>query len=140
MARPRVSQATRSGVRGGVVVEGLDAVVRDFTRKAATLQPAAGAATVRAAGRAAERMRNTVPIGPPELHVLDSITADQTPNFDLGGPYADAGPDMEAGEGAFVARFLENGTVKMSPRPFAGPAADKTIPEFVADVDQLGDI
>ena len=52
-------------------------------------------------------------------------------------PTADAGPDPRADESAFVARFLEHGTVKMSPQPFVGPAADQTFPEFAKDIANL---
>lgn len=136
-----LSQASHIGTRGGIVVDGLDAVVRDFTRKAATLQVEAGREVVRHADRAAQRMRNTVPIGPPELHVLDSITADQRPSIDpTVGIYADCGPDPAANAGAFVARFLERGTVHMEPRPFVGPAADQTLPEFERAIGRLGDL
>jgi HK97 gp10 family phage protein len=130
MLRHRTTQATRSGTRGGVVVEGLDAVVRDITRKAALIEPHAGKAVVDHAGRAAQRMRDNVPVD--EGDTLDSITSDSAPTPTAGGVYADAGPEH------FVARFLENGTVHMSPRPFVGPATDLTIPELEQTLRDLG--
>jgi HK97 gp10 family phage protein len=135
--RSSSSQASRIGTRGGVVIEGLDLVVSDFTRKAATLQPAVGAATVRYAAKAAERMRNRVPIDEGDL--LNSVTADQTPTFGDGGVYADAGPDL-AIKGGFKGHLIEHGTVKMGPQPFVGPAADETFPEFEDAIKHLGDL
>lgn len=136
-SRSSSSQVSRIGTRGGVVIEGLDLVVSEFTRKAATLQPAAGAAVVRFAGKAAERMRNRVPIDEGDL--LNSVTADQTPTVGDGGVYADAGPDL-AIKGGFKGHMIENGTVKMGPQPFAGPAADETFPEFEDAIKHLGDL
>jgi HK97 gp10 family phage protein len=126
----RTSQASRAGTRGGVVVEGVDALVRDITRKAATIAPLAGKAVVDSAGRAAQRMRDKVPID--EGDTLGSITSDSTASPSPAGVYADAGPEH------FVARFLENGTVHMSPRPFVGPAADLTVPELEQALRDLG--
>lgn len=117
--------------------EGLDRVVSTFTRKATAIRPEAGAVAVRHAAKAAERMRNRVPIGPEPWHVLNSITEDEEPTFDRTTVYADAGPDPAADPGAFVARFLENGTVRQAPQPFAGPAADETFPEFARDIGRL---
>lgn len=126
----RTSAATRRGASGGVVADGVDALVRDITRKAATIEPLAGKAVVEFADKAAQRMRDTVAVD--EGDVLDSITSDSTPTRGAGGVYADAGPEH------FVSRFLENGTVHMSPRPFVGPAADRTVPELGAAIRELG--
>ena len=115
----------------GLVVEGVDALVRDFTRKATTVQPLAGKAVVESAEKAAQWMRDTVPVD--EGDVLDSITSDRAPTPTPGGVYADAGPEH------FVARFLENGTVKMSPRPFVGPAADRAVGHLADAIEHLGD-
>lgn len=123
--------------RSGIIVDGVDAVVTRFTRDAASIRPQAGAVVVHHAERAAQRMRDTVAIGPDPHHVLDSITADTRPTIDRTEVYADAGPDPRADEGAFVARFLEHGTVKQAPQPFVGPAADRTIPEFIRDIGRL---
>lgn len=131
------SAASHTGTRGGIVLDGLDEVVSMFTRKAATIRPAAGAVTVRHAGKVAQRMRDTVAIGPDPHHVLDSITSDERPTFDRTTVYADAGPDPRADEGAFVARFLEHGTVRQAPQPFVGPAADRTVPEFLKDLGRI---
>lgn len=124
--------ASRAGKRGGIVVEGLDETVRAFTRHAATVTPMLGAIVTRHAAKAAQRMRDRVPVD--EGDVLESITSDDRPTIDAGRVYADAGPDPAANRQAFVARFLEYGTVKMPPRPFLGPAADETVPELVRDV------
>jgi len=117
----------RSGI--GIDVDGLDAVVKEFTWRAKRVTPEAGKVTVEYAEKAAQKMRDTVPID--QGDVLDSIDADSMPTIGMGSVYADAGP------GHFVARFLENGTVKMSPRPFVGPAADQILGPFA---DALGDI
>ena len=125
----RVTEATRPGVKGGIVVEGVNAVARVWQRKAITMPAEAGAAVVKAAGRAAERMRQRVPVR--SRKTQQSITADRTPSIGEGGVYADAGPTW------FVARFLERGTVKMSPRPFVRPATDETIPELVRELGRI---
>lgn len=121
ITRSRTSQATRDGTRG-VVIEGLDAVVSEFSRKADRIPKDAGKTVVEYAEKAAQRMRDRVPVD--EGDTLDSISADQRPTLTPGGVYADAGPSW------FVARFIEHGTVKMPPRPFVGPAAAETLPEF----------
>lgn len=120
-----------------IIIEGDDDTIAMFTRKAATIRPAAGAVAIRHAGKVAQRMRDTVAIGPDPHHVLDSITEDTRATFERTTVYADAGPDPAADPGAFVARFLERGTVKQAPRPFAGPAADRTFPEFFDDLKRL---
>lgn len=130
--RRTVSSATRPGARGGFVVEGVDALVRDFTRKAATVHPEAGRTVVAQAARAADRMRSTVAVD--DGDVRDSITSDSAPTLTGTGVYADVGPEH------FVARFLENGTVKMSPRPFVGPAADRAVNELADALEELGDL
>jgi len=135
--RSSSSQATRIGTRGGVVIEGLDLVVSDFTRKAVTLQPLASAAVVRFAGKAAQKMRDRVPIDEGDL--LNSITADNTPSTDGQGVYADAGPELSI-KGGFKGHLIEHGTVKMGPQPFAGPAADDLFPEFEDAIKHLGDL
>lgn len=129
--------ASHTGSRGGIVIDGVDEVTSMFTRKATTIRPAAGKVAVEHARKAAQRMRDTVAIGPDPHHVLDSITSDEAPTFRRTEVYADAGPDPRADEGAFVARFLEHGTVKQAPQPFVGPAADRQFPEFAKDIAKL---
>jgi HK97 gp10 family phage protein len=114
--------------QGGVVVEGVDAVVSNFRFRADSIRPLAAQVAVSHAERAANLMRDRVPVR--HGNVLDSITADEKATTDRSGVYADAGPDTRANKAAFVARFLEHGTVKMAPRPFVGPAADQVLPEF----------
>lgn len=128
--------ASHQGV-SGIVVDGTDEITSMFTRKATTIRPAAGVVAVKHAAKAAQQMRDTVAIGPDPHHVLDSITEDDRPTFHRTEVWADAGPDPRADEGAFVARFLENGTVKQAPQPFVGPAADRTFPEFAKDIGRL---
>lgn len=115
-----------------LTVEGLDVVVRDLTTKAALVQPLAAKTVVEHAGKAAQHMRDSVAIHSGKT--LGSIDSDSTPTVGDGGVYADAGPDH------FVSWFLERGTVKMSPQPFVGPAADKTIPEFEQAIGRLADL
>lgn len=133
----RSSVASHTGTRGGVVVDGVDLVVSDFMREAVEVRPRAERVVVHHADKAAQRMRNRVPIGPPTLHVLNSITSDQHATTDGIRVWADAGPDPTADEGAFVARFLEHGTVHQPPQPFVGPSGDETLPEFVDDIRGL---
>lgn len=129
MARSFTRSATRSAARRpGVVVEGVDAVVRDLTRRADVIAPAVAGVTVQFAERLAQRMRDLAPVL--EGDVLDSITADDRVTKAGSSVYADAGPDPSANDQAFVARFLEHGTVKMAPQPFVGPAADAVLPEY----------
>lgn len=130
--RQGITPATRAGARGGTVVDGVDALVREFAHKATTIHPEAGATVVEIAGRAAQEMRDTVAVDEGDVH--DSITADDTPTPTPAGVYAEAGPEH------FVARFLENGTVKMSPRPFVGPVADRMVTELGDALEQLGDL
>lgn len=131
------SAARHTGTRGGVVVDGVDLIVSDFMREATEVRPRAERVVTKHADKAAQRMRNRVPIGPPTLHVLNSITSDQHATTDGFRVWADAGPDPTADEGAFVSRFLEHGTVNQAPQPFVGPAGDETLPEFVDDVRGL---
>lgn len=114
--------------RSALVVDGVDATVRSFTLKAVEARVKADAVVVRTAGRAADLMRALVPVDEGDL--LDSITADRQASMDGLFVYADAGPSREANRGAFKAPWIESGTVKMSPQPFVGPAADRVLPEF----------
>lgn len=114
--------------RTAITVDGIDATVRSFTLKAAAMRSLSGAVVVKIADRAADRMREDVPIDEGDL--LDSITADTSPTFTGLSVYADAGPSRAANPGAFKAPWIEHGTVKMSPQPFAGPAADRVLPEL----------
>lgn len=126
----RTSTASSSGNRrGSVVVEGVDVVASSFTRKAHTIGPLAGAAAVLYARKAADQMRSTVPVDRGD--VRDSIESDDAPTVEGTTVYADAGPT------SFVGKFLEEGTVKMAPRPYVQPAADSVIPEFVQAIKRL---
>lgn len=125
---PGTSQATRAGKTGGVLVEGLDEVVRMFLRGADEIRPQAADVTTKYAEKLADKMRDLVPVV--EGDVLESITSDGSATTSGNQVYADAGPDPSANDQSFVSRFLEYGTVKMSPKPFVGPAADQIIPEF----------
>jgi HK97 gp10 family phage protein len=134
----RTQQAARGGAardaRGryrsnAFVVEGVDAIVNRFTLRSKTIGPLAGAAAVRGARRAADVMRSTVAVDRGD--VRDSITSDTEPTIEGTTIYADAGPTH------FVGKFLEEGTVRMAPQPFAQPAADQVVPEFVNDIRRL---
>lgn len=130
----RTSQATRAGIprragaKPGIVVEGVDVIVQQFTREALASSARASELVVTYAEKAANRMRATVPVD--QGDVLDSISADRSASTDEHGVFAEAGPDLDENDAAFVARFLERGTVKMAPRPFVGPAADEVLPDF----------
>lgn len=121
-----------------IEIDGLDQLVKRLSWQATTIRPKAGAAALAAATKAAERMRDRVPIDEGDL--LDSITVDPTPTITGGGAYVDVGPDRTANPGAFKAHFHERGTVKMGPTPFVGPAGDETLPEFVAAMKKLSDL
>lgn len=124
----RSTQATRQGA-GGVVIEGLDVVVRDFTREADTIRPKAERTVVDYAAKAADRMRVLVPID--EGDTLNSISSDSKAATEGNAVYADAGPEW------FVARFIEHGTVDTAPQPFVGPAADEVLPQFTKAIKDL---
>lgn len=118
-------------------VEGLDALVRDITYAADRIRPEAGKAIVEQVADLAQKMRDTVPVD--EGDVLDSITEDTAATIDGDGVWAEAGPDKEANPQAFVARFLEDGTVKMSPRSFVEPSLARQIPDLERAVGDLHD-
>lgn len=121
--------------RSALTADGLDGLVKDITRDAATIRPLAAVLVVEHAGQMAQKMRDRVPVK--EGNLLDSITADQHATFDGSGVYADAGPDPAANDEAFVGPMIEKGTVKMGPQPFMRPAADLQIPLFVASLRKL---
>lgn len=125
----RTQGATRSGKGGSVVADGVDAIVQDFIREAAGVEDRAEKTVVEFAKKAAGYMRDIVPRDSDDTH--DSITADPKATKAGHGVYADAGPEH------FVARFLEEGTVKMSPRAFVRPAAEKVLPEFESAIKNL---
>jgi len=130
----RTQQSTRQGVKG-VVIEGLDVVVQNFTREADTIRPRAEKTVVDYAEKMAQGMRDTVPVD--EGDVLDSITSDNKASREGFGVYADAGPDPRANKAAFVARFLVNGTVKMGQRWSIDAVADRVEPEFAKAIRDL---
>src|SRR5687768_1281632 len=90
LSSTHTSAASRSGSQG-VVIEGLDVVVRDFTREAVTIRPNAEKVVVDYAAKAADRMRVLVPID--EGATLDSISSDSKATTDGSSVYADAGPE-----------------------------------------------
>lgn len=128
-----ITQAGRAGSRkGSTVVEGLDVIVRDFTREANTIRPKSEKVVVDYAAKAADRMRSLVAID--EGDTLDSIDSDRKATTDGSTVYADAGPWW------FVARFLEHGTVDTAPQPFVGPAADQIVGPFANAIKGLPDL
>ena len=129
--------ASSGRASGGVVVEGVDAVVRDFTRAADTIRPRSADVVVEFAAEAAEIQRDLVPVD--QGDVKDSITSDSNASFYGRQVFADAGPDPRKNPEAFVARFLEHGTVKMPPRPFVDPSATQILPKFAAAIRDLAD-
>ena len=90
--------ASHTGVKGGVVMDGVDAVVRDFTREADQVGGRADRVVVEYAAKADQLMRDTVAVD--QGDVLDSITSDSHAHHDIAGAvYADAGPDPEGQPG-----------------------------------------
>jgi len=130
----RTQQSSRQGTKG-VVIEGLDAIVQDFTREADTIRNRAERTVVEYAEKAAQQMRDRVPVD--EGDVLDSITSDNKASREGFGVYADAGPDPRANKAAFVSRFLEHGTVNMGAKPFVAPSADHVLPDFAKAIRDL---
>lgn len=110
-------------------IEGIDALVRDLTFAAAKVRPEAGKVVVDQAERAAQKMRDRVPID--SGMTLESVTADNHPTVAGNGVSAEAGPEW------FVGKFLEEGTAKMGPQPFAEPAMTDQLPEFVRAMNDL---
>lgn len=49
------------------------------------------------------------------------------------------GLEVEVGPTAAYGRYVEEGTSRMAPRAFMGPAFDRAQPGFVAAVEALGD-
>jgi HK97 gp10 family phage protein len=56
----------------------------------------------------------------------------------IGTDTAYSGLEATIGPTTEYAPFLEEGTAKMAPYAFMGPAADRHSPDFVAGVEQLG--
>lgn len=129
------SAASHTGTRGGIVVDGVDLIVSDFMREATAVRPRAARVVVKHADRAAQRMRDLVPVDEGDL--LDSVTSDASASTDGHRVWADAGPDVSQNPGGFKGHLIERGTVDTAPQPFVGPAGDQTLPEFVADVRGL---
>lgn len=129
----RSTTSTRSGSRGGIVVDGAAVVASMFNRKADGIRPRAAAVVVKHAGKAADRMKERTT----STRIEGSITSDGSATTSGTTVYADAGPDRRVSNQAWIARFLEAGTVKMAPQPFAQPSADETLPGFVSDMRDL---
>lgn len=132
MPRTRVTEATRTSKRA-VVVEGFDVVASSFERDASTIRSRAARTVLEHARQAADEMRTLTG----SSRVAESITSDTEASSTPTGVYADAGPDRRKSNQAFIARFLERGTVKMAPQPFAQPASDRVAPAFARAVREL---
>jgi hypothetical protein len=128
----RVSTSRRGAARG-IVVDGADVVAAAFDRDASTIRPKAEAVVVEFARRAAAGMieRTT------SQRVKESITADNSATTTRTGVHADAGPDRRVSNQAFIARFLEHGTVHHAPREFAQPTADELAKPFGDAIAEL---
>src|SRR5690606_18199051 len=112
-----------------LVAEGADIVARELSL-AGDLAPAATAATVvEFAGRVRQEMRRRVPVDTGRGY--QAITADTEATIDGFAVYADAGPDLDVDKRAFVLRFSEYGTATQPPKPWAQPAADAVVDDFV---------
>ena len=108
---------------------GADLTADGFTRAGITAQLRAGRVIGEMAGKVYQTQRQLVPKRSRKTH--DSIDVEITDH----GLTAIIGPTW------FVGRFLEDGTVKMAPRPFVGPSADLHAPELEARLnDVAGDI
>ena len=112
-------------------VDGLDALVRDLTFAADRVRPGAAKVVVDQADQLAQRMRDRVPVD--KGTTLASITSDRAARQAGGEVSAEAGPEW------FVGKFLEEGTSKMAPQPFAEPALGEQLPQFVRAIDDLRD-
>lgn len=113
---------------------GVDLVARELRLTAATVPAGTGKVLQEQAGRLRLAMiRRTR-----SRRIAASVTADPSPTPTPTGLYTEVGPDSRVSNQAFIARFHERGTVKMAPRPFAGPAADEIAPGFGDAMSELG--
>lgn len=94
---------------------------------AVALRPRVSAAAKAAAEVIAERARQRVPVGAPDVHIRDHI------NVVRSGPaqYAVVAGDEET----FYGHFLEFGTVHSAAQPFLVPAVEDSAEEAVALVE-----
>lgn len=114
-----------------LAVTGTQFVAGSFLKAATSAPEMAEDITLRHIGRVADVMRSTVPVR--EGEVRDSIESDV--RNEKGRVIGEAGPTH------FVARFLQFGTVNMSPKWDALGAGEGIAPEWQADLaDAAGDV
>lgn len=109
-----------------MAVSGLNRLEIDLTR--AGLKVAAEAAhVVRRAGQAV--VRDAQALAPVDTGALrSSISVD----------YGDTGLSFEAGPTVVYGRYVEEGTSRMAPHAYLGPAFDRNVPGAVAALGLLG--
>lgn len=113
-----------------IETSGVETVASSFAGAAAAIQWKARMQVARTAAEIAGTQRALIPTATGRTKGTISTTIGDK------GMSAAVGP---GGKRAHIARFLEYGTVKMSPRPFIGPSADKHLPGFEAALERLAE-
>lgn len=122
---------SRMGRSGGMVITGVEQVAGSFLKAATQAPEKAVEITERHIERVADLQRSTVPVR--EGETRESITHDVE--------LADGRVRGEAGPTHFVARFLQFGTSRMSPKWDALGAGEAIAPEWQRDLaDAAGDV
>ena len=97
---------------------------RSLIAKAATIEKAAGTVVAKAAYDVEKDAKNLV--------AVDTGATKNSIGTDIDGLTATVGPTTE------YAPFLEDGTSRMGPQPFMGPAFDRNLPKFERAMAVLG--
>lgn len=128
----RVSTSRRGAARG-IVIDGADVVASAFTSAASEIRAKTSSVVVEFAGLAEDKMYQHTN----SRRVAESLTADSAATDTPTSVYAEAGPDPRVSNQAFIARFLEYGTPRHPPQPFAMPAADELAGPFGEAIAKL---
>lgn len=112
-----------------IEISGVDAIVADFTKFAAEMLPAVRVVTQKTC---ADTKADAQALSPVDTGFLRASIGYETKALAT-AVVGEVGPTAAYGE------YVEDGTSRMSPQPYMGPAFDRRAPEFEAALGLVAD-